>query len=53
MDGEKKEVLKVFRLLKSLKGSGESGLDESFEECTPGKKCKLHLACMYVKKIIS
>ena len=43
IDGRKEEVLKIFQLLKSLKGSEESGLKESFEECEPGKKCKFHL----------
>jgi hypothetical protein len=50
VDGEKKEVLKIFRLLKSLEGIGESGLEESLEECQPGNKCKFHLACIYAKK---
>lgn len=50
IDGEKKEVLKIFHLLRSLKESKHSGLAESFEECDVGKKCKLHVACMYAKK---
>ena len=50
MDGEKKEVLRIFQILKSLKGSRESGLEESFVECQPGKKCRFHLACMYRRK---
>ncbi len=50
IDGERKEVLKVFKLVQSLKGSKESGLEGSFEECSPGKKCKFHLACIYARK---
>jgi hypothetical protein len=50
IDGNKKEILKIFELLKSLKGCKESGLQKSFEECVPGKKCKFHLACIYTKK---
>lgn len=53
IDGEKREVLKVFKILKSLKGTGESGFKESFIECKPSKKCKLHLACIYGQKNIS
>jgi len=49
VDGEKKEVLKIFQLIKSLKGCGESGLEESFEECESGKKCRFHLACVYAR----
>jgi hypothetical protein len=52
IDGGKMEVFKMFRLIKSLKGCGESGLEESFEECSPGKKCKYHLACIYKSKSV-
>jgi len=47
VDGEKEEILKIFQILKSLKGSRESGLEESLVECRPGKKCRFHLACIY------
>jgi len=53
VDGKRKEVLKIFQLIQSLKGASESGLDESLEECQPGKKCKFHLACVYAKTKIS
>ena len=50
VDGERREVLKIFQLITSLKGLDESGLQESLEECIPGNKCKFHLACIYAKK---
>jgi hypothetical protein len=53
IDGGKREVSKIFTLIKSLKGCGESGLEESLEECSPGEKCKFHLACAYAKKKMS
>lgn len=53
VDGGRKDVLKIFEFIKSLKGCGESGLEESFEECSPGEKCKFHLACVYAKKKMS
>jgi hypothetical protein len=52
IDGEKREVFKVFKILTSLKGAGESGFKESFTECKPGEKCKLHLACIYGRRKI-
>jgi len=53
IDGGEREVLKIFQLVKSLKGIGESGVKESLEECQPGQKCKFHLACVYAKKKMS
>ena len=50
IDGKKQDVLTLFSLITGLKGCQESGVPESFTDCRPGKKCKMHLACMYKRK---
>lgn len=51
IEGNKKEVEKVFKIISSIKGGDVSGIQESLSECiSPHKKCRLHLACIYKKQ---
>jgi hypothetical protein len=50
VEGDQREVQKVFQIISSVKGAEVSGLQESLPECMPPhEKCKLHRACLYKK----
>jgi hypothetical protein len=50
IEGNKKEVEKVFHIVLSIKGAEVSGIAESLLECTPpNEDCKLHRSCIYKK----
>ena len=48
VEGDKKEVEKVFQIISAVKGAEVSGSPESLTECmAPHEKCKIHRACIY------
>lgn len=50
IEGEKREVEKVFQIIHSAKGMQVSGIPESLPGCqAPHKKCKVHRGCIYKK----
>ena len=51
IEGNEKEVEKVFKIVLSVKGAEVSGISESLPECIPPhEECKLHRSCIYRKK---
>jgi len=49
VEGLDKEVKKILKITKELKGADISGQKESLEECKRGNlSCKNHLACIYL-----
>jgi hypothetical protein len=50
IEGEKREVEKVFQIIHSSKGAQVSGISESLPGCVaPHEKCKVHRGCIYKK----
>jgi len=50
VEGLDKEVEKILKVVKEVKGVGISGQKESLEECKRGNpSCKEHLACIYLR----
>lgn len=48
VDGADAEVERILALVSSIKGSGPSGVEESFPECgSPSPMCGFHPTCMY------
>ena len=51
VEGLDKEVKKILKVTKEVKGTGISGQKDSLEECERGiLNCKNHLACMYLRR---
>jgi hypothetical protein len=51
VDGADAEVERIFALVLSIKGSGVSGVEESFPECqSPSPMCGFHRTCVYRRK---
>ena len=49
VEGLDKEVEKILKVVKGVKGADISGQKESLEECKRGNpSCKNHLACIYL-----
>jgi hypothetical protein len=49
VEGLDKEVKKILKVIKEVKGNGISGQKESLKECKRGNlSCKNHLACIYL-----
>jgi len=49
VEGLDKEVKKILKVIKEVKGADISGQKESLEECNRGNSsCKNHLACIYL-----
>lgn len=49
VEGLDKEVKKILKIIKEVKGADISGQKESLEECKRGSKsCKNHLTCIYL-----
>lgn len=50
IEGNKKELERLFQTILSVKGTKVSGIQASLVECKPPhEKCKAHRACMYKK----
>ena len=47
IEGVRREVERVFAIVRALKGASESGVPSSWEECSPGPRCKRHPGCVY------
>lgn len=49
--GNPAAIRRIFSLVESLKGAGESGVESSLPECRPGgPRCRLHLGCVYKRR---
>jgi len=52
IEGSDREVEKILKITKEVKGTDISGQKESLEECKRGSlSCKSHLACIYLRGI--
>ena len=50
VEGLDKDVKKILKIIKEVKGAGISGQKESLEECRRGNlSCKEHLTCVYLR----
>ncbi|HUJ64753.1 MAG TPA: hypothetical protein VLX59_04390 [Acidimicrobiales bacterium] len=47
IEGARAEVDRVFDEVRALKGASDSGVKSSWEECSPGPRCKRHPGCVY------
>lgn len=52
VEGLDKEVKKILKIVKEVKGVGISRQKESLKECKRGNlSCKEHLACIYLRGV--
>ncbi len=52
VEGPEAECKKLMELIKSIKGAGVSGDEETLQECEPvSPGCKYHLACFYREEL--